>query len=201
MARSQTRGKPGLSGLALSLRVSTTRDRVDTAVASSPRPQTYASEGFAGFRVGGVGGWRGGPARGKATSCCSWRPGGGAAHSGHSRPPGCPWSSEAGNRGAEGKALRRRPPEPHCRHMPTRCSFLRGSHSPIQPPNRVPLSSSSTQQPELCSRWAGGDPPALSGRPHSVNVLLPILEATPAWVGGTAVPQTYLRGQGAGIEL
>lgn len=59
-----------------------------------------------------------------------------------------------------------------------------------------------TQQPELCSRWAGGDPPAPSGRPHSVDVLLlPVLEATPAWAGGPAIQQTYLRGQGAGIEL
>lgn len=30
-------------------------------------------------------------------------------------------SSEAGNSGAGGRALRRRPPGPSCRHMPTRC--------------------------------------------------------------------------------
>lgn len=79
-------------------------------------------EGFAGFRVGGVGdGKAQGPARGKATSCCSWRPGGGAARSWHSGPPGFPWSSEAGNSGPEGKALRRRLPESSCHHMPTRC--------------------------------------------------------------------------------
>lgn len=156
-------------------------------MASSPRPQTYASEGFAGFRVGGVRGWQGGPARGKATSCCSWRPGGGAARSWHSGPPGFPWSSEAGNSGAEGKALRRRPPEARCRHMPTRC-FL---------PAWIPLCyltaklcaplfqifrSTAWVAPEPSSRCsaAGGDPPAPSGRPHSVNVLLPVLEATPA---------------------
>lgn len=81
MARNETRGKARLPGPALTLRVSTTRDRADTEVVSSPRPQAYASEGFAGFRVGGVGGRRGGPARGKPTSCCSWRPGGGAARS------------------------------------------------------------------------------------------------------------------------
>lgn len=123
MARTKTRRKPGLSGPDLGLRVNTTRDRVDTEVVSSPRPQTYASEGFAGFRVGGVGGWRGGPARGKATSCCSWRPGGGAARSGHSRHPGCPWSSEGS----------RAPLPPHAHQMFPYCVDLSLPYPPAQP--------------------------------------------------------------------
>lgn len=101
-------------------------------------------------------------------------------------------------------------PEPRCRHMPTRCflpTWIPLSYPPAQPCAPLPdlsfhrLGGFRTQPPELCSRWAGGDPPALSGSPHSVNVLLPVLEATPAWAGGTAVQQTYLRGQGAGTEL
>lgn len=127
-------------------------------MASSPRPQTYASEGFAGFRVGGVGGWLGGPARGKATSCCSWRPGGGAARSGHSRHPGCPWSSEAGNRRAEGS---RAPLPPHAHQMfpsyvdptllstrPTVCSSPR---SFVPPPGW--LQNPATRALQQVGRW------------------------------------------------
>lgn len=125
MARNETRGKARLPGPALTLRVSTTRDRADTEVVSSPRPQAYASEGFAGFRVGGVGGRRGGPARGKPTSCCSWRPGGGAARQPPARLP-CPLrlgirELEAGRSGGglQGPAAATCPPD---------VSFPRGSH-------------------------------------------------------------------------
>lgn len=89
--------------------------------------------------------------------------GGGAARSWHGGPPGFPWSTEAGNSGAEGKALRRRPAKPRCRHMPTRC-FLPAwipfyyLTAKLCAPSIPDLSlhrlgGFRTQQPKLCSRW------------------------------------------------